>query len=222
MTRDGKVLPRKVSRSKAIAMGLIPEDEHVKKYPKVGKIAEADVVKFKVDYLSRGIVKALTLSSDDLTGKTTDFTEFVSFKQWGTLYDSKNDFTVYPDLVAEFLANLIIKEDVMSSRVQEKKIMLDTEDVGRILSVPSVGECAYKKNDWPLTTVSKSGALRYFDPNITGSSLHVASLAPVHKLLFYFVHQNLVPRLEGRSSPSQAELAYMYLLATKTPITSLV
>ncbi|CAH9142341.1 unnamed protein product [Cuscuta epithymum] len=199
-------------------MGLIPVAESSKKYPKLGKVAEADSVKLKDKFLNRSRVKILTLSFDELMSKTSDFAEFIVFQHWENLYDSKNCPAVYPKLVAEFLANLIIKENVISSRVQNTKILLDTEDLGVILGVPSSGECAYDKIEWPLDCVSQDVALQYFDPTITGSSLHVASLSPVHKLLFYFVHHNLVPRLEGRSSPSRAEVAYMYLLANKIPI----
>lgn len=135
---------------------------------------------------------------------------------------TEHELPVYEPLVREFYTNLTFDTDTttITTKVKGTKIILTTSSLAEILEVPNTGIELFQPKEWPLTQDRKT-VVSYFNPEpnpLNPFEIKASKLSPLHKVLFWIVHDNVVPMDGGRGPISMAILAYMYLIETHKQI----
>lgn len=149
------------------------------------------------------------------------FLEKLDQQGWLELFSDGTLGCSVPDL-AEFYANCAVTNGVVTSTVKGQDISFDTEDLGVLLGVPTVGFKAYVRED--KTALSRDQLLTLCRKIAQKPDLDIprhvqkAEMVPLHRLLYWFVIKNIIPRGQGRNRADAMDLCLVDLLDTGSQI----
>ena len=133
-----------------------------------------------------------------------------------------NELPYHVELVQEFYANLKVNPTTLLARstVRKTNILLSPDILGQILRIPNAGLDFFKPNDWPLPT-PREEVVKIYNPNPNPENffeVRAGKLTPLQKVLFWIIHENVLPMDGGKGVISMEMLAYLYALDTHQPI----
>ena len=123
-------------------------------------------------------------------------------------------FEPYTQLLTRtFYANIKTSDEPfrITSWVGGKELVLSLNNVAQWLEVENDGEETYPLRSWPLYADGTSNDYKkWFDRNyISGSSIYVSHLPSLHRLLFLFINNILMPKVTIKTN---LEWGPMYFL----------
>lgn len=128
-----------------------------------------------------------------------------------------NCFEPYTEILAQtFYANLTFVENpfLVSSWVCGKEIRMSLENIARWLNLPNEGEETYLLRNWLRDTVELADSYKkWFDKsNIVGASLYASHLPSLHRLLFIFINNILIPKSKIKTNIEHGLMYYLHHL----------
>jgi len=104
--------------------------------------------------------------------------------------------------VAEFYANVVVSESVLSSIVNGVLIEVDAQALGVILGVPATGFDLYVREDKSLLAKAKLLELAQQlsqQPGLKSpQAVKKGDMQPLHQLIFWFIIKNIISCTQGR------------------------
>ena len=149
------------------------------------------------------------------------FLEKLDQQGWLELFSDGTLGCSVPDL-AEFYANCVVTNGVVTSIVQGHELSFDAEDLGVLLGVPAEGFRDYVRED--KTALSRDQLLALCRKIAQKPDLDIprhvqkAEMVPLHRLLYWFVIKNIIPRGQGRNRADAMDLCLVDLLDTGSQI----
>ena len=128
--------------------------------------------------------------------------------------DTKRGCSI-PDL-AEFYANCVVTNGVVTNTVSGYEVRFDAREIGELLGVSSKGFDVYVRED--KCVLGDEGLLELTQrlaqkPHLTMSwSVRRDEMVSLHRLLFWFVIKNIIPRGQGCNLADPMDLCYTDLL----------
>lgn len=124
--------------------------------------------------------------------------------------------------LAEFYANCVVTEGVVTSVVRNVEILFDSEQLGKLLGIPSEGFDLYvRENKQGIDREQTLSLCRKLaqkpDLDIPRPVLK-AEMQPMHRLLYWFIIKNIIPRGQGRNKADVMDLMLVDLLDTGSQI----
>lgn len=126
-----------------------------------------------------------------------------------------------PEL-AEFYANCAVTNGVVTSTVREQEISFDAKELGELLGVPAEGYGVYVRED--KKAIGRDRLLELCRKFAQKPDLDIprlvqkAEMSPMHRLLYWFVIKNIVPRGQGRNRADIMDMCLVDLLDSGSQI----
>jgi len=147
--------------------------------------------------------------------------ECIRAQGWDSLMSSENELPIYVDMVQEFYTHLKVNPNTLMGRshVNGIRVNLTPDILAHILQIPNNnGAEFFRSNDWPLS-IPRLEVSRMYNPCPTNEfEIRAARLSPQQRILFWIIHDNILPMDGGRGAISMVMLAYLYLLDSHQPI----
>ena len=132
------------------------------------------------------------------------------------MFSNRNVGCSLPD-VAEFYANCQVAEGLVTSLVGGIDICFGIEELGDALGVPSSGFGYYLRDDksvlGPDRLLEITRRLSNQHSLTVPRAVHKGELSPLHRLCYWFLIKNIIPRGQGRDMVDALDLCLTDLLA---------
>jgi len=105
--------------------------------------------------------------------------------------------------LAEFYANYVVTQGVVTSEINGKKLHFDAKKLGEILGVLATGFDVYVTEDNAVLGTARLLQLAQSLSQQLGlkapQSIKKGDITFIHQLLFWFINKNVIPRAQGRN-----------------------
>jgi len=128
--------------------------------------------------------------------------------------------------LTEFYANCEVTQGVVTNKVSGKPLQFNAKELGKIMGIPSEGFGVYVREDKTMLGTERLLQLTQRlsqQPDLKSPrSVKQGEMNPLHRLLFWFVIKNIIPRGEGSNLADAMDQCLTDLLDRGSRLTSLL
>ena len=154
------------------------------------------------------------------SSKYSELLDILEAQNWIKLFSECYDNVIAHAPLKEFCANFKNINGVCVSKVKNKKISFDADDLAAVFGTPNEGFDKYFKGETELSVEGVS--IEKIVESIGGKASKVRTnhnlFSPIQKLLFIFVHLAIIPRTQHRHEANHLDAVLIYCLENKIQI----